>query len=127
MVNFDREYFLSIYSDLYKDAYGYRPITKDIDLLLAMSDAELIQEREDLQIMIEMSIRENEYYEAEALHQWTLHIEDIMELSGKSKREAILADFDIMRINPLDYGQYCWEHGLPSRQEQVIREILENN
>jgi hypothetical protein len=86
---------LGTFSDLYKDAYGFRPAAS----ICPTTEA-------DYQMELEKDLQ------AANLIKWNAHIASIMELVSCDRSKALQIDIDAMGVDG-DIGYYLYEWNIP--------------
>lgn len=127
---FDRDSFLQIASDQFKDAYGFRPGFAIRDAWQKMPDEELMKEAESLNDAIIASIKRERDEQAAALRAWRKKLKNYIALGAKTMADAIRWDIQSQEIENdikwYGYGYYCHLHGIPYKTEHMIKRIMEN-
>jgi hypothetical protein len=104
------------FSDMHKDAYGFRPRGAIVEAWLAMSPWELDAEEARLQREIEISIEEDARAEAAAALRFEAHIGKLMADFSIDRADAIRWDIEACDLTEdiKFYGMstYAYEHGL---------------
>lgn len=101
----------SLYSDLHKDVYGFRPSAAARQWAATCSDEEFRAEWDSLMRALEYSMAEEKRQEALALNEWNRHIYNLMIDHGVDRATAIRWDMEAEGTGP-DYEYYCWSRGL---------------
>lgn len=100
------EMSLSVWSDLHKDVYGFRPRGK------TPTEAELPAEFERLQKELDAVMAEEHWGRLQAQKSLKLYVRECMK-TGMTAVSALQEDFRLVGADPM-YGweQYCWERGI---------------
>ena len=119
-MNIDR----SVYSDMYKDAYGFRPrFSTD-----HMTDAEFQNDLDMLQVMIEDNIRMEAEFQKQALTRFRDTLTSYNERFGVDIATAIRwwieADGRDIRV-PQDVESFLYDVGLPFSAWPEYQKIIE--
>lgn len=132
---FDRDSFLQIARDQFKDAYGFRPSMVLSNSWKEMSDAELMKLRDELDAAVEHSINEERIADYTAIKKWQGDLREYKQLGAKTLADAIRWDMMAYGIGNDDqefcatygygYGHYCYKRGIPFRTERFIKRIME--
>lgn len=120
-----RQNLLAIYSDMHKDAYGFRP-----QFFMSMSDAELISDIEYFGKLIGAALVEEKAAKAKAIADFEARIDWYMSIGAADRGQAVRWELesqgDVKREDgSYDVGYYCFCMGLPYSFETVIREWLQ--
>lgn len=107
----------SLFSDAHKDAYGFRPSQYTYQAWYAMSEAELVAERDSLYAAVEASIEEDRRAHQCAATRFEAMLAKSMADHGIDRATAIRWDMDAEGISERDvaaYGMdwYAYHHGL---------------
>ena len=118
-----------IYSDQYKDAYGFRP--------RGTGHPETVEEYKEkldyLSGVIHEQVKEEKALEREAFGEWKVNIRNIMNICSCSKAEAIKIDIDANdpTWSIKDYGvqdqiveEYIWKTRIGWDKQTEIMELL---
>jgi len=105
------------FSDLHKDAYGFRPRGAIVDAWLAMTSEELDAEEARMQTAVEDSMAEEAAREAANAVAFEAHIAKLMADFNIDRATAIRWDIEAVGLTDdvQIYGMsaYVYEHGLP--------------
>lgn len=107
---FDRDLF----SDLHKDAYGFRPRWDYFTWLESADDDELQAEWDSLLKAVERSIKEDELREKAAIEQFEQLVSKSIAAGAPDRETALRWIMDASICNG-DWEFLCYEHGLPYR------------
>jgi hypothetical protein len=113
-------------SDLYKDAYGFRPSREWTMKFNSMSDLDKQNEWNYLCSVMVESMNEERNSESRAYDAWMNRINDIKETNGISLSDAIRWDMQDMECEG-DIGYYCFQLGVSYYIEPEIKQILEKS
>ena len=107
----ETEQYQSIYSDLHKDVFGFRPrgMTSNQWGSLEWLKAEV----EDLSAMFTRQMEEEEQERAIAIHVFEGHITELMLDHGLDRTDAIRWIFQANDIDPSDPDYLCYTLNLP--------------
>ena len=99
----------SIYSDMYKDAYGFRP--RNSDTIAVLSEIELTKEINYLQKVVDLAIARERLEQLKAASKFeTLVVQKMAACSAS--RDAVLQQ--IMQEADCDSLEFlCWHYNLP--------------
>lgn len=120
-----RQNLLAIYSDMHKDAYGFRPR----HLFTEMSTEELISDMEYFGKLIDVSNAEEAAAEAMAIEALEARLASYMEMGAPDRATAMRWEIDselgaLKDDETHDVGFYCYCMGLPYSMEPTIREWI---
>ena len=123
------EQLAQIYSDQYKDAYGFRP-RGNIGHPKTVEEYE--KQLDYLGGVIREQVKEERALEREAYGEWKVNIRKIMGLCSCSKVEAIKIDIDANgAMYPIgsqgtfaDVEEYIWKIGIGWDKQQEIEGLL---
>lgn len=112
-----------VYSDLHKDAYGFRPSAASYASWNAMSDDE---KQEEWERLVDLRDHNDAIERAEYLRcqkEWELRIQKMQEDFTISEATAIRWDMEALGVNG-DIGFYCFMVGIAYDHETRIMETL---
>jgi hypothetical protein len=119
-----RQNLLAIYSDMHKDAYGFRPRGEWTD----MSNAELISDMVYFGKLIDAEMAREAIAEEAAIDALEARLASYMEMGARDRATAMRWELEsqgegVMLHNgaKFDIGYYCYCMGLPYSMEPVIR------
>ena len=99
----------SIYWDMYKDAYGFRP--RQIDTS-GWTLAEFQAEFANLQVVIEREEDQRKVSEAEAIAKFEQHVTNTICMGARDRETALRWIMDASNANG-DWEYLCYDLGLP--------------
>ena len=106
-----REELQSIYWDMYKDAYGFRPRHIRLDLC---TEAEMEADLDRLQAIIIDNDAQRKIAEHEACHAFEMRVQSVMACGAKDRAMALRWIHEAEGTNG-DDEFLCWTLGLPYR------------
>jgi hypothetical protein len=106
------KYSDDLYSDLHKDALGYRPSSDDYACWKAMSEADKQARWAYLVDELERSMVLEAQYEAEAIQDFEQKVIGVMQLGAETREQAIDWLMDSSDCNG-DWDYFCYTFGLP--------------
>jgi hypothetical protein len=122
-----RQNLLAIYSDMHKDAYGFRPRGEWTD----MSTMALISDMEYFGKLIDISLAEEAIGEKAAIEALEARLASFMEMGAPNRATAMRwelesqgQDIILQSDAQYDVGYYCYCMGLPYSLEPTIREWI---
>jgi hypothetical protein len=124
----EREETIGMMSDMFKDAYGCRPRGYNFN---AYTDAQLNEEIDSLQAVIEGNIKEEEIAERANVRAFNELLSKTVELGAGDRKTALRwlydgsGNTDDMGVNP--WENFVWEHGMLFTAEGtgVVKELEE--
>ena len=125
-----RQNLLAIYSDMHKDAYGFRPSgTSSMNAFTYMSTEELISDMEYFGKLIDADLAKEAVAEAKAIADFEERIGWYIGIGAPDRVTALRWELesqgDVKRENgSYDIGYYCYCMGLPYSFEITIRESI---
>ena len=115
-----REELMDLFSDLYKDVYGFRPRYE-----WHGTDDDLRNEIADLSAELEVVLEEEDTREQENYAAWKMRMDDYCKNFTISMATAIRWDMAAEKCaNDLDVDYYCYKLGISYDHAAEIREIL---
>lgn len=105
------------FSDLHKDAYGFRPGPHQFELWNSMNDEQLDAEEAYLYQAIQQSVREEEEAERRAAQQFEAYIAKLMADHSIDRATAIRWDMEAEDVQGYGLDGYRYAHGLPYRYQ----------
>lgn len=122
-----RQNLLAIYSDMHKDAYGFRPR----HLFTEMSTEELISDMEYFGKLIDAEMAQEAIAEKAAIDALEARLASYMEMGAPDRATAMRWELesqgDSIKVSSdalYDIGYYCYCTGLPYSLEPTIREWI---
>jgi hypothetical protein len=103
---------LDFYSDYHKEAYGFRPTTRQWERVAAMSHDEFRAELAVLERAVERSIAEEAEAQARAVNALEAHIAELVKLGAETRDRAIAWLHDAYETRG-DADYLCWHLGVP--------------
>lgn len=117
----------SIFSDLHKDAYGFRPSSASYEAWAAMTPDEKQAEWDYLCAALERTMDEDARREAAAVERFEKRVMETMAVGAKDRATAIRWILEGMELSEMDYcygGSYiCFELGLPDSMKEEFNPI----
>jgi hypothetical protein len=110
-------------SDLYKDAYGFRPGAAFWTRWAGLTHDERVVECDRMVQTVEEECNRARNEETLAYAAWSKHIATIMETNGVDRATAIRWDMDSMDCDG-DAGYYCYKWGMSYSVEGEIKPHL---
>ena len=127
LVGESRQNLLAIYSDMHKDAYGFRPR----HLFTEMSTEELVSDMEYFGKLIDANLAQEAIAEKAAIDALEARLASYMEMGAPDRATAMRweleASGDALTLQSgakYDVGYYCYCMGLPYSMEPTIREWI---
>lgn len=117
-------YSEELYSDLHKDAYGFRPRGDLWASWQAMTPAQKQVQWDSLCETLEHNELLRKAEEAQALATWRADIARIMGVCGWTKKRAIRHDMESHGCDSHDVGYYRYKRGLPWETQRYIARTL---
>lgn len=117
----------SILSDLYKEAFGFRPSSGYFANWRVLTDDEKQAEWEHLCKLSDESEQLEREIQDRAYVLWQKHIDAMMAAGAQNKAMAIRWDMQAQKAEPGEISFYCWTHGLSWRVEDEIHAILKED
>jgi hypothetical protein len=119
-----------IVSDLYKDAYGFRPGQGFWVMWNNFADHQKQEFWDDLNDTVECNIEQEKRIRAAAVEQFEAQIENNIALGAPSRETAIRWIIESLQLDEVDlmYGgsRICYELGLPYSMEDMFTRIMIN-
>ena len=122
-----RQNLLAIYSDMHKDAYGFRPRGEWTN----MSTEALISDMEYFGKLIDASVAEEAIAEAKAVEALGARLASLIEMGAPNRATAMRWELesqgDVLTLQSdaqFDIGYYCYCMGMPYSMEPTIREWI---
>ena len=122
-----RQNLLAIYSDMHKDAYGFRPRGEWTN----MSTEALISDMEYFGKLIDASVAEEAIAEAKAVEALEARLASLIEMGAQNRATAMRWELESQAVASAlanaaqyDIGYYCYCMGLPYSMEPTIREWI---
>ena len=122
-----RQNLLAIYSDMHKDAYGFRPR----HLFTEMSTEELVSDMEYFGMLIDANLAQEAIAEKAAIDALEARLASYMEMGAPDRATAMRWELDAQGEDIIlqsgakyDIGYYCYCMGLPYTLEPTIREWI---
>ena len=113
----------SMYSDMHKDAYGFRPRS-----YLPKTKEQILEEMDYLEKIIIEQIAEDKARQEKARKKWGKHIDSIAKLCNCTSKRAIEIDMESMGLaSQLNYDidTYVYEWGLAYEFNVHVAELLQ--
>ena len=105
-----RQNLLAMYSDIHKDAVGFRP--RDWETVSQKTNDEIVKDIEYYSKLADEEIELERKHQAEQRARWTAHIEGIMQDNGVNRATALRWDMDAMgAVGDVGYYCYLWSLG----------------
>jgi hypothetical protein len=121
-----RQNLLAIYSDMHKDAYGFRP-----SFFTHMSTEELVSDMEYFGMLIDANLAQEAIAEKAAIDALEARLASYMEMGAPDRATAMRWELDAQGEDIIlqsgakyDIGYYCYCMGLPYTLEPTIREWI---
>lgn len=118
LANESRQNLLAMYSDIHKDALGFRP--RDWQEVTLKPTAELIEDIEYYSKVADEEIERERQNEADAKLRWDTHIQGIMRDNSVDRATALRWDMDAMGATG-DVGYYCFLWNMSYTLEPEIK------
>jgi hypothetical protein len=122
-----RQNLLAIYSDMHKDAYGFRPR----HFFTEMSTEELVSDMEYFGKLIDASVAEEAIAEKAAIDALEARLASYMEMGAPDRATAMRWELEasgealtLQSGVKYDVCYYCYCMGLPYSMESTIREWI---
>ena len=120
----------NVVSDLYKDAYGFRPRGAFWDMWNQMSNDEKQAEWDSLLNALELEMQREADAKIAAEQRWNENIRTVVEETGASEEAALrwLWDAeDISEPNSQDIESFVWQHDLlfTDTGKAIVRRLTE--
>jgi hypothetical protein len=121
-------YSEELYSDLHKDAYGFRPRGESYANWFKMTPEQKQRDWDYMCDLVQESELQRIALEAQALAEWRTDIARIMGTLNWSKKRAIRHDMESLEIDcsrgSYDVGFYCYKRGLAYGMQRYICRTL---
>ena len=122
-----RQNLLVIYSDMHKDAYGFRP-----SFFTGMSTEELVSDIEYFGKLIDANLAQEAIAEKAAIDALEARLASYMEMGAPDRATAMRWELEALGDDAItlqsdakyDVGYYCYCMGLPYSMEPTIREWI---
>lgn len=114
-------------SDLYKDAYGFRPANEYLRNYASLSKEEQQEEDAYLQNIVDRSIEEERAQREHSYNVWFNSVSQIATSNNVSLGTAIRWDMeahDATMGGELDVGYYCYKTGIGYENETFIKQEI---
>jgi len=103
---------INTFSDLHKDAYGFRPSERFYVWMDTATNDELQAEWDSLLIAVKRSIEEDNQRELLAISRFEQLVSETIERGAADRETALRWIMDASSCNG-DWELLCYEHGLP--------------
>lgn len=110
-------------SDLYKDAYGFRPSNEYLKNYSSLSKEEQRKEDDYLQNIVDRSIEEERAQREHSYNVWFNSVSQIATSNNVSLGTAIRWDMEA-HDTELDVGYYCYKTGIGYENEAFIKQEI---
>ena len=121
-------YSEELYSDLHKEAYGFRPRGESYANWFKMTPEQKQADWNYMCAILEENELQRKAQEAQALAEWKVDIARIMGVCGWTKKRAIRHDMESHDAGgssgSYDVGFYCYKRGLPYSVERYISRTI---
>lgn len=107
-------------SDLYKDAYGFRPSMLFMNSWAAMADEQKQATWDELVVRVEEECERERRMQDLAHERWSAHLAQLMTDNGISYATALRWDMAAMDCGD-DAGYYCYKWGISYSCESDIK------
>ena len=105
-------YDLDTFSDLHKDAYGFRPSERFYVWMQTATPDELQAEWDRLIKAVEAAIEEDARRQKEAIESFEAHVQKTIDAGAGDRQTALRWIMDASSCNG-DWEFLCYEYGLP--------------
>lgn len=114
------------YSDLHKDAFGFRPGQGNWELWNASTPAEKQERWDHLIEVMKRRGREEDEREQESIEQFEEHVASVCKGIGKDRATVIRWMFDAQDVNG-DWDYWCYNLGVPDGyfKEFYMKEVAQ--